>query len=52
MYYLYILVAWPLAVPIYFVWSRGRKGIWVAIGHTIGLLTTSMVGYGIAKLLR
>ena len=29
---------WPIAVPIYLVWSRGAKGLLILFGHIVALL--------------
>lgn len=34
---------WPVAVPIYLVWSRGAKGLLVLVGH-VGALVGMSVG--------
>ena len=39
----YTFLFWPLAVPVYLVWSRGYRGIWFALAYLVILLALPMV---------
>jgi tetratricopeptide (TPR) repeat protein len=36
-FYFLIFLAWPVAVPIYFIWSRKLFGLALAVAHGLGL---------------
>lgn len=40
-----IFFTWPVAVPIYLIWSRGLRGLGLALVHAVGLLAVSVAAY-------
>jgi hypothetical protein len=43
---LFVYMFWPIAVPIYLIWTRGFwKGLGWAVLNAFGLFVTLMVGY-------
>ncbi len=47
-FYFIIIFLWPVAVPVYLIWSRGFWGLTLAIIHLIGLYLTCVVSYHLA----
>ncbi len=37
------LISWPIAAPVYLIWTRGRRGLWLAAIHGLGLFATLCV---------
>jgi hypothetical protein len=40
-----MLFTWPIAAPVYLVWSRGRRGAMLAAMHAVLLYMTLLVSY-------
>jgi hypothetical protein len=38
-----VFFSWPIAVPIYLIASRGRRGLAIAAIHAIGMLITTWI---------
>ena len=41
----FILVSWPIAVPIYLIWSRGKRGVGLLLLHGVGLSIASYASF-------
>ena len=41
----FIFVSWPIAVPIYLVWSRGLRGLGLSLLHGVGLTVALCIGF-------
>jgi hypothetical protein len=46
-----IFFTWPLAVPIYLIYSRGGRGLVLVILHTIGLIVVCNIAFHLAGFL-
>jgi hypothetical protein len=44
-----ILFTWPVAVPLYLAYSRGIRGLGIAVAHAIGLLITNGIATCLAE---
>ena len=42
---LFVFLFWPIAVPIYLIWSRGLRGVGWTLLHAFGLILALCVGF-------
>lgn len=42
-FYWIIFFTWPISVPVYFLWSRGIKGIVTVVLHVISLVAMCII---------
>ena len=42
---LVVFFFWPIAVPLYLIWTRGFRGLGWAVLHAVGLFLTLYIAY-------
>lgn len=47
----YTFLLWPLAVPVYLIWSRGSRGVWFALVYLITIIALPLLGILAARIL-
>ncbi len=46
--YIFVFFFWPLAVPVYLIWSRGARGLCWAAVHALALYALIFVSFNVA----
>ncbi|MEM9412124.1 MAG: hypothetical protein AAGA30_13490 [Planctomycetota bacterium] len=41
----FVLLFWPLAVPVYLIASRGIRGFGLSVAHAVGLMLALLIGF-------
>jgi roadblock/LC7 domain-containing protein len=45
------MITWPIAVPVYLIYSRGARGALLALFGLVGLLLSQLLGYAAGDVL-